>query len=141
MDRTAILIPVLALACLTLLVLVALGIFRIAGIVSGRFAPTYYTLFRESDDQEPDIVRAVARNYHNLLELPVLFYTGCLVAYAANLVSQPLVNLAWVFVSLRLVHTAIHVTYNRVGHRMVVFISGFFVLLAFWLVLGRELLA
>ena len=140
MDRAEILMPVLALASLTLLVLFALGILRVGGIATGRFAQTYYTLFREGDDQEPDIVRAIARNYHNLLELPVLFYAGCLLAYAADLVSQPLVTLAWVFVALRLVHTMIHVTYNRLGHRMTAFVTSFFVLLGFWVVLGRALL-
>lgn len=141
MDRIEILIPVLALAGLTLLVLFALGILRIGGLVTGRFPQTYYELFRESDDQEPDVVRAVSRNYHNLLELPILFYAGCLLAYAADLVSQPLVTLAWVFVALRVVHTVIHVTYNRLWHRMTVFVTGYAVLLGFWVVLGRALLA
>jgi len=141
MNRTEILMPVLALASLTLLVLFALGILRVGGIATGRFTQSYYKLFRESDNQEPDIVRAVARNYHNLLELPVLFYAGCLLAYAADLVSQPLVILAWVFVALRLVHTMIHVTSNRLGYRMTAFVTGYFVLLGFWVVLGRALLA
>ncbi len=140
MDRAEILLPVLALASLTLLVLFALGVLRVSGIASGRFAQSYYKLFRESDDQEPDIVRAISRNYHNLLELPVLFYAGCLLAYAADLVSQPLVTLAWVFVALRLVHTMIHVTCNRLGYRMTAFVTSFFVLLGFWVVLGRALL-
>jgi len=133
--------PVLALASLTLLVLFVLGILRIGGIATGRFPRTYYKLFRENDDQEPDIVRAVSRNYHNLLELPVLFYAGCFLAYAADLVSQPLVTLAWVFVALRVVHTVIHVTYNRLWHRMAAFVIGYFVLIGFWVVLGRALLA
>ena len=120
MDRAEILTPVLALAFLTLLVLLALGILRVGGIAAGRFPQTYYKLFRESENQEPDIVRAISRNYHNLLELPVLFYAGCLGAYAADLVSPPLVTLAWVFVALRLVHTVIHVTYNHVWHRMLI---------------------
>jgi hypothetical protein len=111
MDRGEILIPVLALAGLTRLVLFALGILRIGGLATGRLPKTYYRLFSESDDQEPDVVRAVSRNYHNLLELPVLFYAGCLLAYSADLVSQPLITLAWVFVALRVVHTVIHVTY------------------------------
>ncbi len=141
MDRADILMPVLALACLTLLVLLALGILRVGGIATGRFAQTYYKLFRESENQEPDIVRAMSRNYHNLLEPPILFCAGCLLAYAADLVSQPLVTLAWVFVAFRLVHTMIHVTYNRVWHRMPVFVTSSLVLIGFWVVLGRELLA
>jgi len=141
MERAAILFPVLALAALTLLVLVALGILRIVGLATGRFDQEFYRLFRESEDHEPEVVRLVARNYHNLLELPILFYAGCLVAYAADLVSQTLVALAWTFVALRVVHTIIHVTYNRLWHRMVAFISGSLVLIAFWVVLGGAMLA
>ncbi len=140
-DRTEILIPVLALAALTLVVLIALGVLRIGGIASGRFSQSYYKLFRESENQEPEIVRLISRNYHNLLELPVLFYAGCFLAYAADLVSQPLVTLAWAFVSLRVVHTVIHVTYNRVPHRMFAFIASSLILIAFWVILGRALLA
>lgn len=140
MQRIDILIPVLALSSLTLLVLIALGIFRIGGFVTGRFSRGYYELFSESENEEPVFVRRIARNYHNLLELPVLFYAGCLVAYAADLVSPSLVTLAWVFVALRVVHTLVHVTYNRVPHRMTVFIAGSLVLMGFWLVLGQALL-
>lgn len=141
MRNSEILLPVLALATLTFVVLSLLGIFRIGGLTSGRFSQKYYTLFREDDDQEPLFVRLLARNYHNLLELPILFYVGCLVAYATELVSQPLVTLAWSFVGLRVVHTVIHVTYNGVWHRMIVFVTSSLVLMGFWVVLGRALLA
>ncbi len=47
----------------------------------------------------------------------MLFYVGCLVAYTADVVSQLLVSLAWVFV------------------------TGALVLMGFWVILGRALLA
>lgn len=140
-QRLEILIPVLALVGLTLSVVVVLGILRIGGITTGRLPEKYYGLFRENDDHEPDLVRAIARNYHNLLELPILFYAGCLVAFAADLVSQSLVSLAWAYVVLRVVHTAIHVSYNRLWHRMPVFVLSALVLIGFWVVIGRALLA
>lgn len=140
-QRVEILFPVLALACLTLSILFVLGILRVGGLATGRLPQTYYRLFRESDNEEPDILRAIARNYHNLLELPVLFYVGCLVAYTADLVSQSLVSLAWGYVALRVVHTAVHIGYNQVRYRSAVFVTSYFVLLGFWVVLGRALLA
>ena len=140
-QRLEILVPVLALACLTLSVLVVLGILRMGGIATGRLPQAYYRLFRHSDDQEPDFFRAISRNYHNLLEIPVLFYVGCLVAYTADLVSQSLVSLAWAYVALRAVHTAIHVGYNRLSHRMAAFVTSSLVLIAFWVVLARAFLA
>ena len=140
-QRFQILVPVLALACLTLSVLVVLGILRLGGIATGKLSQRYYGLFRESDDQEPDGLRLISRNYHNLLEVPILFYVGCLVAYTADLVSQSLVSLAWTYVALRTLHTAIHVSYNRLWHRATVFVTSSLVLIGFWVVLGLALLA
>ena len=140
MDRAEILLPIVALAALTFMVLSVLGVFRILGIASGRYAKAYYSFFDQADNGEPRFVRLVARNYHNLLELPILFYAGCLMAYAAELVSQSLVSIAWLYVALRVVHTVVHVTYNRVWHRITIFVVGTLVLMVFWLALAQALL-
>ena len=49
-------------------------------------------------------------------------------------------GLAWAFVGTRLVHTAIHCSYNRVIHRFYAYIGGYFVLIALWAVLAFGLL-
>ena len=40
--------------------------------------------------------------------------------------------LAWAYVGLRVAHSAIHLTYNRVRHRLVVFAVGNVVLVMLW---------
>jgi len=40
--------------------------------------------------------------------------------------------LAWSFVALRVLHSAIHCGYNRVMHRFLVYIAGACVLWALW---------
>lgn len=82
-----------------------------------------------------------ADNFRNLLETPVLFYA--LVAVAAGIGHVPawLGVGAWVYVALRVVHSLIHCTYNRVLHRLDAFMLGFALLVAMWLRFVVELYA
>ena len=73
-----------------------------------------------------------ADNFRNLFEVPVLFYALCATALAANHVPGWLVLGAWLFVLLRVVHSVIHCTYNKVMHRFPVFLAGFVVVVALW---------
>lgn len=78
-------------------------------------------------------------NFRNLFEAPVLFYAGVLVAYVAQLASPAYVLLAWAFVATRVVHSAIHTTFNRVKYRFFAFVAGFWLLAAFWALLAFDL--
>lgn len=73
-----------------------------------------------------------ADNFRNLCEVPVLFYA--LVATALALGHTPgwLIAGAWLFVLLRVVHSAIHCGYNRVMHRFAAFGTSFLVLVGLW---------
>lgn len=66
----------------------------------------------------------------NLLELPVLFYAICLAVYVTHRVDPLDVGLAWGFLALRVAHSLVHLGYNNVRHRLVVFGIGNVVLLA-----------
>lgn len=81
-----------------------------------------------------------ADNFRNLFELPVLFYVGLLVAHASGQTGVLVLALAWTFVVLRVLHSAIQCSYNKVMHRFVVFLLGALVLLIFWAVLAVGLL-
>lgn len=73
-----------------------------------------------------------ADNFRNLFEVPVLFYLLC-VALALNGGSTPgFVTAAWVYVALRAVHSLIHVTYNRVVHRFLVYVTSTLLLFGMW---------
>jgi hypothetical protein len=47
--------------------------------------------------------------------------------------------LAWLYVGLRGAHSAIHVTYNRVRHRLIAYALSNIVLVMFWTNLIRVL--
>ena len=69
-----------------------------------------------------------ADNYNHLLELPVIFYALCALALATGYIPAWLPASAWAFVALRILHSAIQTTVNRVLYRFVTFLAGFFLL-------------
>ena len=60
----------------------------------------------------------------NLLEIPVLFYVVCLGVALAGRTDAWALRLAWAYVALRLLHSLIHLGYNRVTHRLAVFAAS-----------------
>ena len=74
----------------------------------------------------------VADNFRNLFEVPVLFYALAAIALATGHVPDWLVTCAWVFFVLRVVHSFIHCTYNKVYHRLAVFLASFVLLIVMW---------
>ena len=77
----------------------------------------------------------------NLLELPLLFYIACLTYFVTDRVGDGALALAWTYVGLRIAHSAIHLSYNRVRHRLVAFAASNVVLVMFWTNLLRALSA
>ena len=69
----------------------------------------------------PASARFAAENYNHQFEAPVLFYVLCLCAIIADLGGDLSLIFAWTYVALRIVHSVIHVTYNKVIHRFAVF--------------------
>lgn len=83
---------------------------------------------------------AAADNFRNLFEVPVLFYAVCLALAVAGAESTTQVALAWLFVGLRVIHTLIHVTYNRVVHRFAVYVLSTVVVFAMWALMAVSLI-
>jgi hypothetical protein len=129
--------PAFALVALTLAVVFRLARQRFAAARAGRVDPRYYKVFR--GEGEPADVAATARNLINLYEMPTLFYAGIAIAFAAGRSGTLLVALAWAYVALRFLHSAIHLTTNKVIWRFRAFAASMLVLLAFWGALGWQL--
>ena len=133
----AILWPAFALFALTAIVVLRLARLRFAAVAGGRVDPRFYKIFR--GDGEPEEVAAVARNLNNLFEAPTLFYAGTAFAFAAGEAGMLLVALGWTYVLLRVLHSAIHLSTNRVLWRFRAFALSWLILLAYWAVLGVQL--
>lgn len=133
------LLPMLALVALTLLVWVALFVERIGQMRSLRIDPQQVA---DAKSMSARIPRTQASdNFRNLFELPVLFYALCLAHAVLGSSDAVDLALAWGFVVLRVVHSAIHLSYNRVMHRFAAYLLGALLLWVAWVRLGWQLLA
>jgi len=130
MNNT-IFIPMMLLVGWTLLVMMVIPYRRFkAGFAK---QVTYRDFLLGESDRVPDWVRIPNRNYMNLLESPLLFYVVCLIAYLTEQVTVTVLSLAWLFLFARILHSLVHLTYNRVGHRLLFFGMSYLILLTLWI--------
>lgn len=127
----AIFYPLFALVMLTFVMAVATGASRLTSVRRRDVDPKYYRLMTGATP--PDYVQKTGRNFANLLETPVLFYLLGALVIALNIDNVELVQHAWLYVALRLVHTIIHVSYNNPIHRFLAFVASLLTLLAMWI--------
>jgi hypothetical protein len=131
MSQDLIFAPMGALALLTFIVLGFIPVRRFGAAFAGRVQRDDFK-FGESANVPGD-VSIPNRNYMNLLELPVLFYIAGLMYYVAGRVDQTALVIGWTFVGLRAAHSAIHMTYNHVLHRVALFALSNLALAVFWI--------
>jgi len=132
MPHGLILAPMGVLALLTFTALLFVPIRRFRAAFAGQVRAGDFK-YGESP-RVPGEVSIPNRNYMNLLELPLLFYVICLIYYVtAPTVAPVTLALAWAYVGLRLLHSLVHLTYNNVMHRLIVFATSNFVLAALWI--------
>ncbi|MGO4549515.1 MAPEG family protein [Lysobacter sp. 2RAF19] len=130
MADAEILKPAFALVGLTAVVFVRMYWLRLAELGRGRIDAQAVATSSEMARLLTD-TRA-SDNFRNLFELPVLFYAAVFVAMSTHLVTPISIALAWIFVVLRVLHSAVHCTYNRVMHRFLLYVAGALVLFTWW---------
>lgn len=124
-------LPCAAMVGLTALVWVKLYVDRLLemrakGIDPQEFASVHAVAGRLERTRAAD-------NFRNLFEVPLLFYVLC-IALATNGGSTPgFVAAAWAYALLRALHSLIHVTYNRVVHRFLVYVASTLLLFGMWI--------
>jgi hypothetical protein len=134
----AIFLPALAMVALTIVVWLRMYAMRIGEMKRGRIHPQSVATSAQMAARLAD-TRA-ADNFRNLFELPVLFYLALVVAAMTAQAGLPVLVLAWTFVALRVLHSWIHCTYNKVMHRFQAYVAGGVVLWVLWIVLAIGLL-
>lgn len=127
--------PLFAQVLLTFIVLYTMGRQRIAELKRNKINPQAVDR-RQHSQQIFKSSAAASDNFQNQFETPVLFYLAILVSMSLMLQDGIIVVLAWGFVTLRYVHCFIHLSYNRVMHRFVVFILSAVMLFSIWVRLG-----
>ncbi len=138
MTPQAIFLPALAMAVLSFAVWWRMYFMRVGQMKRDRIHPQAVASSSQSTALLTD--SRAADNFRNLFELPVLFYLALVVAAVTGLATPTTLVLAWVFVALRVLHSAIHCTYNKVMHRFVTYALGGLVLWILWGYLALGLL-
>ena len=134
MTDARIFLPALAMAGLTFIVWLRMYFTRVGEMRRERIHPQAVATSPQMAALLKD-TRA-ADNFRNLFELPVLFYLALTVAAVTGQVTMLVLILAWLFVALRILHSAIHCGYNKVMHRFQAYLAGGIVLWILWGILG-----
>jgi hypothetical protein len=127
MPQISILLPVLTLAFWTF-------------IIFAIMAPARFYFLRMKHPQTaahtknlkgllPLWTERVADNYNHLFEQPVVFYAIALSIAVINNIEPLMIQLAWVYVALRVLHSIVQITFNFVPLRFTLFVTS-------WLILG-----
>lgn len=132
--QQAILQPVAALMLLTFLVWLAMLTRRLRYLVANRIHPQRVATLEQVNSLLPEAVNRPSNNLKNLFELPVLFYFACLALLALQQVDMTTLVLAWSFVALRAVHSAIQCSVNIVRLRFTAYVLSSAVL---WMMIAR----
>ena len=127
MQQISILLPVLTLAFWTF-------------IIFAIMAPARFYFLRMKHPQTaahtknlkgllPPWTERVADNYNHLFEQPVVFYVITLSIAVLNNIEPLMIQLAWAYVALRVLHSIVQITFNFVPLRFTLFVTS-------WLILG-----
>ena len=136
MTVDAILLPLFVQVGLTFFLLFWMGSVRVGALRQGEVGMRDIALRQPAWPERPT---QIANAFHNQLELPLLFYVLVLLALFTRKADTLFVVLAWMFVTTRLVHAAIHVTSNNVRRRFFAFLVGAIILLIMWIVFALRI--
>ena len=128
--------PMFMMVILTIMIGCIAFTARVKSVKTGKVKARSYKLM-DAEAYPEDVVKTT-RNFNNQFEIPVLFYVVCLLFMTLDINNQLGLVLAWSFVGLRFIHALIHITYNKLTHRLLAFWLGGIVVLGLWLTLITE---
>ena len=137
MKSLNILAPLFAMIALTIIVWIYMYARRIPFIMRSGLTPQQLTPV-EFARLSPPAVANPSDNLKNLSELPTIFYAVLLCLHVTHHVDSTYVNAAWLFVGLRVLHSAVHCTFNFIPLRFRLYAAG---VLTLWFMAIRAALA
>jgi hypothetical protein len=121
MDQTVIFRPFLATMLLTLVVWVYMYSRRLPFIFANQLDSRQMTPL-ELARLSPPQVSNPSDNLKNLFELPTVFYAVVLYLFATGQVDSVYLGAAWGFFLFRLLHSAVHCTFNFIPLRFFLYV-------------------
>jgi hypothetical protein len=112
---------VLALGLLTLVMFIWMYATRLPAFSKAKLDPQEAMHPGTYHDRIPSEVRRVADNYNHLFEAPTLFYAVAITVVLLGLADSLHVICAWAYVALRVLHSIVQATANKVVVRFSLF--------------------
>ena len=130
MIDAEILQPVVVLMAWTMVMWVWMYATRIPAMSKANIRPDDARKTKRLDDALPAEVQWKAHNYNHLHEQPTVFYAVCLLLAMVGWGDGMNALLAWIYVGLRIIHSVVQVTANKVMVRFVLFALSSLILIA-----------
>ena len=124
MDNLTLLTPILVLIIWTFLIFLMMAFGRVKFMKNPQDAADS----KDYKDHLPSWVNRAADNYNHLFEQPVAFYAVTLSIALINDFNDLIVQLAWAFVLIRIIHSLVQLTINIVLVRFFLFASGWLII-------------
>jgi hypothetical protein len=137
MNQALIFQPFVATMLLTVVVWFYMYSRRLPFIFRNKLPPSQMTP-AELARLSPPAVSNPSDNLKNLFELPTIFYAVALYLYATQNVDPLYLGAAWLFFGFRVLHSAVHCTFNAIPLRFLLYIGSAF---ALWFMVLRMALA
>jgi hypothetical protein len=126
-----------AMVVLTFMVGIVAVVTRVKSVKNGSVKIKYY---HTMDGQEvPEQLTKSTRCFNNMFEVPVLFYVVSTLFVILKSNNELAFLLAWLFVGFRVAQAIVHLTYNNVLHRMLMFWGAVISVLAMWIILLSQI--
>ena len=124
MDQLTLLTPVLVLVIWTFIIFLIMAFGRVSFMNNPQDAADS----KDYKNQLPNWVNRTADNYNHLFEQPVAFYAVTLTIALVNSFDSLIVQLAWAYVLIRIIHSLVQLTINIVLVRFFLFASGWLII-------------
>lgn len=120
-DAQSILHAVLGMGMLSLVMFVWMYATRLPAFGKAKLDPQEAMHPGTYHDRIPSEVRRVADNYNHLMEAPTVFYAVAIAIVILGLADPLHAWCAWAFLALRVVHSLVQATINKVALRFALF--------------------
>ena len=124
MDQLSLLTPVLILILWTFIIFLIMAFGRVRFMNN----PQDAAHSKDYKDQLPAWVNRTSDNYNHLFEQPVAFYAVTLSIALINNFDELMVQFAWAFVLIRILHSIVQITINIILIRFFLFASGWLII-------------
>ncbi|MEM7687632.1 MAG: MAPEG family protein [Pseudomonadota bacterium] len=121
--------PAVALMIWTMVIWAWMYATRIPAMQKAHIEPDDAAVVGLLDQKLPERVQTKAHNYNHLHEQPTVFYAVAIVLAVLGVGDGMNAFLGWIYVGLRVAHSLVHVTANKVMVRFVLFLLSSIVLI------------